>query len=171
MKVLVSAASRHGASAEIATIVGDLLRDTGIDADVIAPEHVASVDGYDAVILGSGVYGGSWLSTAKTFARTHRDDLVRRPVFLFSCGPLGEPPRPIDAPDAARLIGESVGAMDVRTFAGRLIESELDLGERLVAAAGRKPVGDFRPWDDIVDWTRAITAYLEGRPVGIETLS
>ena len=48
MKVLVSAASRHGASAEIATIVGDLLRDTGIDADVIAPEHVASVDGYDA---------------------------------------------------------------------------------------------------------------------------
>ena len=45
MKVLVTAASRHGSTAEIASIIAGILQASDIDAEAVAPEAVASVDG------------------------------------------------------------------------------------------------------------------------------
>ena len=65
MKVLVTAATKHGATAEIAAAIGEVLGgEPGLDAAVIPPEQVATIDGYDAVVLGSAVYAGHWLATA-----------------------------------------------------------------------------------------------------------
>ena len=55
MRVLVSAASRHGTTAEIAEAIADVLRKASIDVDVIAPEAVETVDPYDAVVGGTRV--------------------------------------------------------------------------------------------------------------------
>jgi len=66
MKVLVTAATKHGATAEIAATIGEALRgEPGLDATVVPPEEVATIDGYDAVVLGSAVYAGHWLASAK----------------------------------------------------------------------------------------------------------
>ena len=160
MKVLVTAASRHGSTAEIATIVAGILQASDIDAEVLPPEAVASVVDYDAVILGSAVYGGEWLEPARAFVARHADDLETRPVFLFSSGPLGyRSRRPVEPADAV-AVELMTGAMDLQVFPGRLVGRELDLRERLVAARTHAPYGDFRPWDDIIDWTRAIVRYL-----------
>ena len=160
MKVLVTAASRHGSTAEIATIIADILRASDIDAETLPPEAVASVDAYDAVILGSAVYGGQWLEPARAFAARHADDLATRPVFLFSSGPLGYPSRRPTDPTDATVIELSTGAMDLQVFPGRLIGRNLSLQERLIAMKTHVPYGDFRPWDDILDWTREIACYL-----------
>ena len=165
MKVLVSAASRHGATAEIADVIADILRASHIDADVIAPDDVTSVEAYDAVILGSGVYAGHWLEPAKAFVARHREALIEMPVFLFSSGPLGDPPKPAEEPGDAREMEESTFAMDQRVFAGRLTHDQLSRPERLVATVVRAPHGDFRPWDDIADWAHEIARYLAGEPV------
>ena len=46
MKVLVTAATKHGATAEIAATIGEVLRgEHGLDAAVVPPEEVATVDG------------------------------------------------------------------------------------------------------------------------------
>ena len=167
MKVLVTAASRHGATTEIADVIADILRMSDIDADVIAPDDVTSVEAYDAVVLGSGVYAGHWLQPAKDFVHRHREALVLRPVFLFSSGPLGDPPKPADEPDDAREMEETTFAMDQRVFAGRLTHDELSRPERLVTTVVRAPYGDFRPWDDIADWAHEIARYLAEEPVAI----
>ena len=52
---LVSAASMHGATAEIAQAIADELSGQGLTVRVIPPEDVRAVDGYDAVIVGSAV--------------------------------------------------------------------------------------------------------------------
>ena len=101
MRVLVTAASRHGSTAEIATIIAGILQTSDIDAASIPPEAVASVVDYDAVIIGSAVYAGQWLEPARAFVARHIDDLATRPVFLFSSGPLGYPSRhPLAPADA-----------------------------------------------------------------------
>jgi hypothetical protein len=41
-----------------------------------------------------------------------------------------------------------------------LIGRNLSLRERLDVTKRHVPYGDFRPWDDIVDWTREIARYL-----------
>ena len=160
MKVLVTAASRHGTTAEIAHIIAGVLRSSSLTVDVIAPEEVASVHTYDAVILGSAVYAGHWLEPAKDFVVRHHEGLAGRPVFLFSSGPLGDPPKPVDEPEDARAVEASTGAMDQRVFAGRLTQSQLSFSERLIVKAVRAPYGDFRPWDDIRDWAIEIARYL-----------
>jgi menaquinone-dependent protoporphyrinogen oxidase len=165
MKVLVTAASRHGSTAEIATIIAGILQASDIDAEALPLEDVGSVVDYDAVILGSAVYDGQWLEPARAFATRNADDLATRPVFLFSSGPLGYPPRrPVEPADAV-AVGTTTGAMDLQVFPGRLIGRDLSLPERLIAMKKHSPYGDFRPWDDIIDWTREIARYLHEEPV------
>ena len=160
MKVLVTAASRHGSTAEIASIIAGILQASDIDAEAVAPEAVASVVDYDAVILGSAVYGGQWLASSRAFVALHAGDLATRPVFLFSSGPLGYPVRhPVEPADAI-AVETTIGAMDVQVFPGRLMGRNLSLRERLDVSKRHVPYGDFRPWDDIIDWTREIARYL-----------
>jgi len=55
MKVLVTAATKYGATGEIAQAIGDVLAEAGFDTVVIPPEEVGTVEEYDAVVLGSAV--------------------------------------------------------------------------------------------------------------------
>ena len=98
MRVLVTAASSHGATTNIASVIGGTLHVHGLEVDVVPLADVKTLDGYDAVILGSGVYTGHWLREALTFARRHRKQLAQKPVWLFSSGPIGDPPRPLEEP-------------------------------------------------------------------------
>ena len=165
MKVLVTAASRHGSTAEIASIIAGILQSSEIDAEAVPPDAVESVVGYDAVILGSAVYAGQWLESARAFVARHADDLATRPVFLFSSGPLGYPSRrPVEPADAI-AVETTIGAMDLQVFPGRLIGRDLSLPERLITTKTHLPYGDFRAWDDILDWTREIARYLSEEPV------
>ena len=160
MRVLVTAASRHGTTTEIAQIIAGVMRTSGLTVEVMAPDEVARLDAYDAVILGSAVYAGHWLEPAKNFVVRHQQELADRPVFLFSSGPLGDPPNPAQEPEDALSAEASTGAMDQRVFAGRLTQSHLSWPERLIVTAVRAPYGDFRPWDDISDWAIEIARYL-----------
>ena len=88
MKVLVTAATKHGATAEIAAAIGEVLGGgPGLDAAAIPPEQVATIDGDDAVVLGSAVYAGHWLAAAKELVDRAGDALAGKPVWLFSSGP------------------------------------------------------------------------------------
>jgi menaquinone-dependent protoporphyrinogen oxidase len=164
MKVLVTVASRHGATAEIGGIIAAVMRTADLDVDVAEPATVAGIDGYDAVIIGSAVYAGQWLEPAKEFVTRHRDDLARVPVFLFSSGPLGARPKPDHDPPDMLAADESIGAIDHQVFAGRLTQSRLTRPERLVAAVLQAPAGEFRPWDDIADWATQISRFLLADP-------
>lgn len=160
MTILVTAASRHGATAGIAGAIARALSAEGLDAVVLAPHIVESVDAYEAVVLGSAVYMGHWLEPATRFAERHRSGLLDRPVWLFSSGPVGDPPRSVEDPlDVAELV-TTLGARDHRQFAGRLDRRDLGVGERVVTSALRVPVGDFRPWPAIDAWAASIARSL-----------
>lgn len=165
MRVLVTAASRHGSTAEIASTIGRLLTDERIDVEVVAPEDVTTLEGFDAVVLGSGVYMGHWLQPATAFVDRLGDALVQRSVWLFSSGPLGEPPKPAGGPVDITAIEAATRAVEHRVFPGRLAKSELGFGEKLVVAGVRAPYGDFRPWAEIAGWAQGIARTLQAVPV------
>ena len=75
MHVLVSAASKHGATAEIGQHIGDALRSRDLDVTVAAPDEAKPDAGYDAIVLGSAVYAGHWLKDAKALAGRIADTL------------------------------------------------------------------------------------------------
>ena len=157
MRVLVTAATKHGATAEIAAEIAATLVGHGIETAVLRPEDVTGLASYDAVVLGSAVYMGRWLDQARTFATEHADELSARPTWLFSSGPLGQPPKP-DAATAVQVddLIELTGACEHRLFSGRLDRDTLGIGERTIARAVRAPAGDWRDWDDVRGWADAI---------------
>lgn len=167
MRVLVSAASRHGATAEVAAAIAAALARTGIEPVVVAPAEVAGVDGFDAAVIGSGVYAGRWLEPARDLLERHREGLSKVPVWLFSSGPIGDPPRPAEDPVDAATMGALVGAREHKVFAGMIDKGRLGFGERAIIAALRAPEGDFRPWPEIDAWASAIATRLREASVPV----
>jgi len=163
MKVLVSASSRHGATAEIAKAIGDALTAAGIDADVRQPEEVASLAPYDGVVLGSGVYAGRWLAPARQLIERESAALASKPVWLFSSGPLGDPARPDGDPEDVELLLKQTHALGHRVFAGRIDKRQLGIAEKAIFAVVRAPEGDFRPWPAITEWASDIADTMRAR--------
>lgn len=160
MRVLVSAATKHGATAEIASAVGRTLQQAGLEVTVADPDDVTTVEGCDAAVIGSAVYNGHWLKPAKELIGRLGDDLSARPVWLFSSGPLGDPAKPGDDPvDVVDLI-ERTGARGHRVFAGMLQRDRLGFAERAIVRALNAPEGDFRDWKAIEAWTLEIAGEL-----------
>jgi menaquinone-dependent protoporphyrinogen oxidase len=163
MQVLVTAATKYGATGEIARAIGDVLAERGLDTTVAAPEQVGSVDGFDAVVLGSAVYAGHWLKPARELVDRSGDALAARTVWLFSSGPIGDPPKPDeDSVDVAEILA-TTGAREHRVFAGKLVRKQLSFGEKAMVVAFRAPEGDFRDWAEVKGWASGIADALQGR--------
>jgi menaquinone-dependent protoporphyrinogen oxidase len=155
MNVLVAFASKHGATAEIAEAIAGRLRASGLSVDCREAGDVTSIEPYDAVVLGSAVYAGRWLPEARAFAERHADELAERPTWLFSSGPIGDPPHPAEPP-ALDGLEKRVHARAHRVLGGRLRRSDLSLPERAVVRVVKAPVGDYRDWDAVAAFAEEI---------------
>ncbi|MGN8245697.1 flavodoxin domain-containing protein [Cellulomonas soli] len=152
MDVLVAVASRHGGTWEIGDVVAEVLRGRGHVVDVRAPEDVTTVAGYDAVILGSAIYLAHWMPTARELAERCEDELVSRPVWLFSSGLATQPANSANSPHEIAALRERLGARGHRHFRGRLDRAVLSFAERAVIAGGRAREGDHRDMAAVASW-------------------
>jgi menaquinone-dependent protoporphyrinogen oxidase len=170
MKILVTVASRHGSTAMIGDCIREELEGLGHRTHVVPAELVDDVSSYDAVVLGSAVYAGRWLGAARKVAARFEADLRRRPVWLFSSGPVGDPAKPSQPPAEALELTQRLNARDHQVFEGRLDRGQLGIGERLVVRAFRAPSGDYRPWPAVAAWARMIGDSLD-REAALATAS
>jgi menaquinone-dependent protoporphyrinogen oxidase len=162
MRILVSTASRHGSTTGVAARIAGTLRAGLPAADVVDELPAAEVGDptpYDAVVLGSAVYLGRWLADARKLAERIAAQSPR-PVWLFSVGPIGDPPKPDEDPAEITGIVRATHARGHRLFAGRLDRRRLGFGEKAVVMALRVADGDFRDLDAIDTWGAQIAAEL-----------
>jgi menaquinone-dependent protoporphyrinogen oxidase len=169
MHVLVTYASRHGATQGIAERIAETLRSAGLEAEALPATSVKSLAGYDAFVIGSAAYMFRWLKEATTFVRRNRVILAAKPVWLFSSGPVGGPTdakgrdQKIAAiPKDIAELTKAVNARDHHVFFGAYWWDRKPIGfaERFVshmpAAKEGLPEGDFRDWPEIDDWAAGI---------------
>jgi len=182
--VLVVYGSRHGGTRGIAERIGEVLRAEGLDATLADAADIRDVGAADALVVGSGVYMGSWLKEPVAFLESNQAALAARPVWLFSSGPLrgssatkdDEDPLtdalgPADGPGSGgrKKIAElsaAINPRDHRVFYGAFDPKDPPraMSERLVrmmpASKNLLPPGDFREWDAIEAWAREIAGGL-----------
>jgi menaquinone-dependent protoporphyrinogen oxidase len=165
MKILVAAGSKHGATLDIARVIGERLSQRGHVVDLASAEDVDDLTGIEAAVIGSGVYAGHWLAPARELIEKNATTLDAIPVWLFSSGPLGDPPKPEEEPVDVKDLMAMSGAADHRVFSGRIDLALLGFGEKAIVKALRAPVGDFRDWDLIDSWAVDIAEALDSGTV------
>lgn len=169
MTVLVAAASRHGGTHGIAARIGADLAALGIDADVKRLEDVHDLAGYDACVVGSGIYFGNWVKPARRFLEMHASELAERPTWLFASGsivgdpPVADDPNALRAGLAERLV-EKTNAREHKLFGGKLEPGELGLAEKLPVRMAGGRAGDWRDWQAVDAWAAAIAEALKAEP-------
>jgi menaquinone-dependent protoporphyrinogen oxidase len=158
MSILITYASKHGSTAEIAERIAAKVRQTGNDAEVWSVESVCDVKQYGAVVIGSAVYFGSWMKEAVQFVEANRAALAARPVWLFSSGPTGE----TSVPDPKQIaeLQEAIHPRDHRVFRGALDRHKLSFAEKMIVKGVKAPEGDFRDWDAVDTWAESIARAL-----------
>ena len=164
MKILVAYATKAGSTAEVAAEIGRVVESkSGCKVDVHPVGKLKEVDGYDAVIIGSGIRAGKWLPEATKFVEKHRDALSQIPLAFFTvCLTLKDDTEENRRTVAAYLdpVREVVQPVEVGLFAGAMDYSKLPFILRLMMKAMKAPQGDFRDWEAIRAWADSICPLL-----------
>jgi menaquinone-dependent protoporphyrinogen oxidase len=165
-KILLAYATKYGATKEIAEKIGDVLRQAGLQIDLMPVGQVSDPLPYEAIILGSAVYIGKWRKDAVRFLEAHQQALAGRPVWLFSSGPTGDGD-PLELmkgwrfPSAQQPIVDRIRPRDVALFHGHLDMDKLNFIEKGILKNVKAPIGDFRDWDAIAAWATSIADLLK----------
>lgn len=190
-RILVVAASRHGGTSGIAGRIAEVLRAEGLGLVVADAAQRPDPAGFDAYVIGSGVYMGSWLKEGLEFLERHQATIATKPVWLFSSGPLPGSSKATDSADPLDValgpmegpgsggrrriatLAAAIGPRDHRVFLGAYdpSDSPRSLAERVVRlmpfARDALPAGDFRDWDAIEAWAHEIATELAGPVAGV----
>jgi len=167
--ILVTYGSKYGATKEIAQKIGEVLRQAGLQTDVLPLDSIRDLNQYEAVILGSAIYVGKWHKEAVEFLQSNEKILADRLVWLFSSGPTGEGD-PVELVEGKRLppalqpVVDRIRARDTAVFHGYINLDKINFIEKwAVKSLVKKPFGDFRNWEAINSWATSIASTLKDK--------
>lgn len=164
--VLVTYASRAGATAGVAEAIGKTLVEQGEQVDVVAMQDVKDLTPYRAVVIGSAIQGGAWLPEALQFVKANQIELAAVPVAMFTvCMTLAmkNKPDPKVITDWVAPVRKMLHPRSEGYFAGMLDLSKVPsfgdrLKFRLSVMAGVWSEGDHRDWDAIRRWASELSS-------------
>ena len=167
MTVLIAYASKHGSTEEIAREIAMRLAERGVRTDLREVAVVDRVEPYEAVVLGSAVYAGSWMKEARGFVRSSRAALGSRRVWLFSSGPTDDSGEHAVSKKQRVELDVAVRPREHIVFGGRLALDDLGFLEKRVIQMVKAPTGDFRDWDEIRAFADRIADALAPSPAPV----
>jgi menaquinone-dependent protoporphyrinogen oxidase len=160
-RVLVTYATRAGSTVDIAAAIGKTLAARGFAVDVKPIKDNPAVGEYQAVVIGSAVRVGRWVSEAVKFVTANQQSLKTVPVAVFCVhGNNLENDEQSRAARHAYLdnIRTLIQPVDEVFFAGNVDPKRVSLLERVMINAVKSPTGDFRNWEKINAWAETLFA-------------
>jgi len=169
-KILVTYASRTGSTAGVADAIGEALSARGAEVDVRPMNEVSVLTPYAAVVLGSAIRHQQWLPEAMEWLRTHRAELVEKPVAAFQvCMTMATSKESYrqGVPEWMAPVRALVRPVSEGFFAGVLELAKVPswrqrLGFWVSIKLGVWREGDHRDWAAIRAWADALPAQLQG---------
>ncbi len=154
-KVLVLYASKAGSTKEVAEFIGQEMTKSGAQVFVAEAEKNIDPSAYNAVIIGSPIYMGKWLSEARDYLKLHEKILKNKPTAIFfTCLSMSDPAKKNEAEKYLAEEKKLINPILVGKFAGKMDSSKLSFFYRMIAKIVGAKDGDFRDWSAIAQWSR-----------------
>lgn len=85
MKVIIGYGTWYGATSSTSEIIAEVLRNEGIEVDVVdlGRELIYDISEYALIVVGAGVRMGRWHGGAEKFIERHREKLAEKKVAIF----------------------------------------------------------------------------------------
>jgi menaquinone-dependent protoporphyrinogen oxidase len=163
--VLVAYATRYGSTQEVAEAVAATLREHGLEVNIQPMREVRSLEGYQAVVLGTAIYMFRLHKDARRFLSRHRAALAERPVAIFALGPFNDEEKEWQAvrtqldKEVAKFPWFTPVAREI--FGGKFDPAKLRFPYNLVPYLKRLPASDIRDWTAIRTWASNLAAKLQ----------
>jgi len=158
-KILVVYASKKGSTAEIAQAIARELQAGGHHADVSDITTNPPPAGYAAVVIGGPMYMGHIDPRVGKFMKRYAGELANLPVagFVVCLAAASNDPEGMAwAEKALKKALAPVQPVAEAIFAGKLDPENLSWLQRWMIKKVNSPVGDFRDWTAIANWTREL---------------
>jgi menaquinone-dependent protoporphyrinogen oxidase len=171
-KILVTYASRTGATAGVAEAIGKTLAESGAQVDVRPMQDIKDAQdlaAYGAVVAGSAIRAAQWLPEAMQFMQMYRAELARKPFAAFLvCMTLAMPGADKYRAHVAEWLAPVralVKPVSEGLFPGILDISQVpSLGDklkfRLSVLFGVWSEGDHRDWNAVRAWAGSLCPLL-----------
>jgi menaquinone-dependent protoporphyrinogen oxidase len=159
-KVLIAYATWAGSTAEIAEGIAKILRDPSLDVEVWPVHDVKSLAGFDAVILGTPIRMGRPHPDIKRFVRRFKKEILNLKVsFFVACLNMSEDNQQNRIQTEGYLtplfkVAPGIKPISLGLFAGVMDASKLKGFWKFVM--NRTLQGDFRKWEKIDAWAKAL---------------
>jgi menaquinone-dependent protoporphyrinogen oxidase len=155
--VLVAYASKHGTTREVAESIAGMLRDSGgLTVEIEEAGCVHDISGYDAIVVGGGLYMGKWHADARHLLKRHRHELAEKRLAVFGMGPdsleeskVAESRKQLDR---ALAVTPELEPIAVTIFGGALTP------ETWRFPFNRLPAFDARDWGAVRGWAEEVAA-------------
>jgi menaquinone-dependent protoporphyrinogen oxidase len=158
-RVLVTYATRAGSTSEIAAAIGESLSQRGLSVDVKPVKGNPSLNGYQAIIMGSAIRMGNWLPEAVDFVKANQSALNAMPVALFTVHMLntGEDETSRNARLAyLNSVRPLLNNAEETYFLGKMDFSRLSFMDRFISKMVKAVESDQRDWEKIRQWSKTI---------------
>ena len=162
--ILVTYATTHGSTAEVAEAIAETLRGKDLEVEVLNVKKVRRLDSYNAVVLGIPLYMFRFHGHARNFISKHETALKSKPVAMFVLGPLHNTEKEWN--DARGHLDKSMAKypwlkpVSVELLGGKFDASNLRMPYKLLPALKQMGEGDIRDWDGIRDWAASLPSLL-----------
>jgi menaquinone-dependent protoporphyrinogen oxidase len=156
--VLVTYATKHGSTDEVAESVAETLRETGLEVELAPAGAVEDLAAYGAVVLGTAIHMGRLHADTRLFLRRFREELAARPLAVYGMGPRTTEPGDLDA-SRSQLTGGLARVPELAPFAVTIFGGVLDPSE-LRFPFNRMAAVDARDWYAIQTWAALVASHL-----------
>jgi len=137
VKTLILYATKYGAAEEIARRISAKI--AGAAVHDLKQDDIPALSAFDCIIVGSGVYAGSFRKEAKTFLSKNAEVLKSKRLGLFASGMSAEESQKVFADNVPKDVLES--AKSAMLLGGIFDPQKANFAERAIMKAVTKQAG------------------------------
>ena len=161
-RLLVTYASKSGATGEIADRITTSLCNRGYAVDLKHFPDVGDISTYSGFVMGSPVYMGRVMGSFVSFIEKFQQGLRSRPSAFFGVGLTMKEDSPENRTEMDTYFAPAIDALQpekINYFGGRIKMDTLPFLYRVFAQADTEGIlteGDYRDWNVIDNWANQL---------------